>query len=59
MKKFLDRNDPFFRALWVRIATVAAPAAMALLELATQSPGWAAFFAAIALWSAWELFLRA
>ena len=32
MKKFLDRDHPMFRRLWVRVLTVAVPGVMALIE---------------------------
>lgn len=56
--KFLDRNHPFFARLWVRIATVALPAGMAVLEFSMSSPGFGLVFAGTAAWALWELFLR-
>ncbi len=58
MQKFLDRDHPMFRRLWVRVVTVAVPAVMALLEFSANSPGWGLLFAASAAWALWELFLR-
>ncbi|MFN3605590.1 MAG: hypothetical protein ACK4SS_00135 [Cypionkella sp.] len=57
--KFLDRNDPFFRRKWVRIASVGVPAVWALVEFAMQNPFWGLVFAALAGYAAYELFLRA
>ncbi|MBM3615816.1 MAG: hypothetical protein FJX28_10415 [Alphaproteobacteria bacterium] len=56
--KFLDRDHPFFAKTWVRGATVALPAGMAVLEFAMASPGFGILFAAAAGWALWELFLR-
>ena len=56
--RFLDRDHPFFARVWVRVATVAVPAAMAVLDFAMGSPGWGVLFAGAAAWAAWELFLR-
>ncbi len=56
--KFLDRDHPFFAKKWVRVVTVAVPAAMGALEFSMQSPGWGILFIGAALWAWWELFLR-
>lgn len=56
--KFLDRDHPFFAKTWVRVVTVAAPAAMGLLDFAMGNPGWGVLFAAASAWALWELFLR-
>lgn len=56
--KFLDRDHPFFAKAWVRVVTVAIPAAMAAVEFAMGSPGFGMVFAGAAGWAAWELFLR-
>jgi len=57
--KFLDRNDPFFRKMWVRVVTVALPLGWGAVELATGNPGWALMFGAAGAWALYELFLRA
>lgn len=57
-KRFLDRDHPMFRRAWVRALTVAAPGLMAVLEFATNGPGWGMIFAGAAIWALWELFLR-
>lgn len=57
-QKFLDRDHPFFAKTWVRVVTVAVPAAMAALEFSMASPGFGILFAAAAAWALWELFLR-
>lgn len=56
--KLLDRNDPFFRRLWVRWITVLVPLGWGLFELVSGNPGWAILFLAAGAWAAWELFLR-
>lgn len=56
--KFLDRDHPFFAKTWVRVVTVACPAAMAALEFSMDSPGFGVLFAGAAGWALWELFLR-
>ena len=56
--KFLDRDHPFFAKPWVRVVTVAVPAAMAALEFSMSSPGFGILFAGAAGWALWELFLR-
>jgi hypothetical protein len=56
--KFIDRDHPFFARTWVRVLTVASPAAMAALEFSLQSPGFGVLFAGAAGWALWELFLR-
>ena len=58
IKKFLDRDHPMFRRLWVRVLTVAVPGVMALIEFTQGSPGRAAHFGAAAAWALYELFLR-
>jgi hypothetical protein len=58
MNKFLDRDHPMFKHLWVRLLTVAVPGGMAVLEFTKGGPGWAVVFGAAAVWAAWELFLR-
>jgi hypothetical protein len=58
MQKFIDRDHPFFRRIWVRVVTVAMPAAMAAVEFVTGGPGWGMVFGAAALVALWELFLR-
>lgn len=58
MNKFLDRNHPMFRHLWVKLLTVGVPGGMAALEFSMGSPGWGVLFAGAAAWALWELFLR-
>lgn len=57
--KFIDRNHPFFRPLWRRIAVVAVCLGWAVIEFATLSPFWGVLFAAAGLWAAYEFFLAA
>lgn len=56
--RFLDPQHPMFDRLWVRIATVAFPAAWALVELWMGAPVWAMIFGAAAAYAGWELFFR-
>ena len=56
--KFLDRDHPFFAKTWVRAATVALPAGMAVLDFTMGNPGWGVLFLAASGWALWELFLR-
>ncbi|MCV2870033.1 hypothetical protein OEW28_15485 [Defluviimonas sp. WL0002] len=58
MPKFLDREHPIFRRLWVRVATVAAPLGWAVLEIAAGNPLWAVIFGALGGYALYELFLR-
>ena len=48
MAKFLDPGHPWFRPLWARILTVAAPAAWAGFEFWGGSVGWGIAFLALA-----------
>jgi hypothetical protein len=57
--KFLDRDHPMFRRTWVRVACVVVPSIWAVVEFAMQNPFWAILFAAMAVYAAYELFLRA
>lgn len=56
--QFLDPDDPFFRPLWRRIATVLLPGVWAGVELAGGQFVWAALFAATAGFALWKLILR-
>jgi len=57
--KFLDPNDPFFRPLWVRLATVLAPVGWGLVELLwMRSTTWSLVFFAAGFFAAWKLFLQ-
>lgn len=56
--KFLDRNDPFFRRKWVRVASVALPGFWAVVEFYLQNAFWGLLFGALAAYAAYELFLR-
>lgn len=49
-----DNEHPFFRPLWRRIAVIAVCASWAVLEFATNQPGWgliALGFMAYAVWA--------
>jgi hypothetical protein len=57
--KFLDPDDPFFGKTWVRVVTVAAPLAWAVVEFAVmQDPLWGMIFLAAAGYAAWILFFN-
>ncbi len=50
-------QHPFFVPLWRRILTSALVAGWALFELLTNSPGWAAMFGALAIWTIYTFFI--
>ncbi|MCB1336369.1 MAG: hypothetical protein KDK10_02550 [Maritimibacter sp.] len=52
-----DLQVPFFRPLWRRIATTAAPLAWAVVEAVTGSYGWAVLFAAAGLYAFHQFFV--
>ena len=52
-----DRNHPFFRPLWLRIAIVVVCFGWALVELYTNNPGWALLSAAIGAYAVWAFLL--
>jgi hypothetical protein len=56
--KFLDPDDPFFRPVWRRWATVLVPALWACVELWGGNSGWAALFGAAAAYAFWMLILH-
>lgn len=56
--KILDPDDPFFGKTWVRVVTVAAPFAWAMVEFFRfDSPGWGLIFLVASAYAAWILFL--
>ena len=57
MKKFLDRNDPFFRKTHVRVLAVVWPMVWGGFEIYAGSPGWGMIFLAFGAYAAWVLFL--
>jgi hypothetical protein len=57
LEKFFDLDHPFFRPLWIRIATVAACLGWAALEIAAGAVVWAALFGGIGLYAAWRFFV--
>lgn len=54
---FLDPNDPFFRPMWRRWATVGVPAAWACVEALAGTTAWALGFAAAAAYAYYQLFI--
>jgi hypothetical protein len=59
MRKLLDRNDPFFRRVWVRWLTVILPLLWGAVEFWHSQPFWGVLFIAAGVYAAWELLLRA
>ncbi|KMK69000.1 hypothetical protein [Puniceibacterium sp. IMCC21224] len=55
--KLFDLRQPFFLPLWRRVATLAVAGGWAVVELVSGSPGWAALFAALAIYCAYEFFV--
>ena len=55
--KLLDTDHPFFRPLWIRVATVALAAGWGLFELASGQTMWAVIFLALASYAAWGFFV--
>jgi hypothetical protein len=58
MRKLLDRNDPFFRRVWVRWLTVILPLLWGAVEFWHSQPFWGVLFIAAGVYAAWELLLR-
>ena len=54
MKKLLNLEDPFFAPLWIRTTIVVLLGFWTMIELFAGAQGWAAFFAALAVFSAWR-----
>lgn len=55
--KFFDFNDPFFRPLWIRIATVTLPALWGLVELYNGETFWGVLFLVLTALSFHGLFI--
>lgn len=56
--QFLDPNDPFFRPVWRRWATVLVPGLWACVEIWGGNSGWALLFGGAAAYAFWMLILR-
>ena len=54
MKKFFNLDDPFFAPLWIRATIVVLLGFWTMIELVAGAQGWAVFFAALAVFSAWR-----
>ena len=54
MKKLINLEDRFFAPLWFRATIVLLLGFWTLIELFAGAQGWAAFFAALAVFSAWR-----
>ena len=54
-RRLLDPDNPFFRPLWRRVATVGVAAAWALVELAFGNQTWAFVFGGLAAYAGWVL----
>jgi hypothetical protein len=57
MAKFIDRDHPMLRPLWVRVLLVALCAGWAIFEFATGSAMWGVVFLALGGYAAWAFFL--
>ncbi len=57
MRKLLDLQHPFFRPLWIRIATVAACLGWGALEWSWGNTFWALLFLVLGLICGWEFFM--
>ncbi|WP_146588789.1 hypothetical protein [Puniceibacterium confluentis] len=55
--KLFDLHHPFFLPLWRRVATFAVAGGWAIVEVLGGSPGWAALFAALALYCGYQFFV--
>ena len=56
--KLLDPDDPFFRPLWIRLATTLVPLLWGLFEFATGAAFWGVLFVAVGLWCGYVLFIK-
>jgi hypothetical protein len=54
LKKLLNLEDPFFAPLWIRTTIVVLLGFWTMIEFFAGAQGWAAFFAALAVFSAWR-----
>ena len=54
MKKLLNLEDPFFAPLRIRTTIVVLLGFWTMIEFFAGAQGWAAFFAALAVFSAWR-----
>ena len=54
MKKHFNLEDPFFAPFWVRATIVVLLGFWTMIELVAGAQVWAAFFAALAVFSAWR-----
>lgn len=54
MKKFFNLDDPFFAPLWIRATIVVLLGFWTMIELVAGAQGWAVFFAALTVFSAWR-----
>ena len=57
-RKFLDRDDPFFRQTWRRWVVSLLPIGWGLFEFWAGGPFWGILFLAAGLYALWELILR-
>lgn len=56
--QFLDPKHPMFKRAWVRWLTILFPAAWAVVEFATGSPGWAVVFGAMAAYAVYQFYFN-
>jgi hypothetical protein len=57
MKKILDANDPFFRAVWRRWATALLPICWGVAEVVMGNPGWGIMFLVAGVYALYELII--
>jgi len=55
--RFLDPDHPFFRPLWVRIATVAVALGWGLFEFSLGEPFWGIVFLGLGFYAGWTFFV--
>ena len=55
--RFLDPDHPFFRPLWVRIATVAVALGWGLFEFSLGEPFWGIVFLGLGFYAGWSFFI--
>jgi hypothetical protein len=58
MKPILDPNDPFFRPVWRRWATVIFPLGWSMFELYLGSHVWAGAFGVLGLFTFYMLIIK-
>ena len=57
LARFLDPDHPFFRPLWVRVATVVVGLGWGLFEFSLGEPFWGIVFLGLGLYAGWSFFI--